>query len=106
MDSVLNFSQKVWRLTAQIPRGRVATYGELARVLGRPGAARAVGNALNKNPDASRVPCHRVVRGNGQIGGYAWGSPAKAKILRQEGVRISPKNKVENFEKICYKFKM
>ena len=71
MSAVLSFSQKVWQLTAQIPSGRVSTYGQLALALGQPKASRAVGNALNKNPKAPQVPCHRVVRVGGQLGGYA-----------------------------------
>ncbi len=102
MTSVLNFYERVWRLTRQIPRGRVSTYGLLAKALGQPRAARAVGNALNQSPGMPQVPCHRVVRGNGQIGGYALGTAAKAKILRQEGLQIGPKNKVVNFDKVLY----
>ena len=71
-----------------IPKGRVATYGEIARAAGVPGAARAVGNALNKNIFAD-VPCHRVVRSDGTIGGYAWGTAEKIKVLMSEGVDIN-----------------
>lgn len=102
MTTALNFSERVWRLTAQIPRGRVTTYGLIAKALGKPRASRAVGNALNKNPEAPRVPCHRVVRSTGQLGGYADGTAKKAKILRQEGLRIGPKNKVVDFDKVLY----
>jgi O-6-methylguanine DNA methyltransferase len=105
MKPALNFSQRVWRLTAQIPRGRVSTYGLIAKALGQPRASRAVGNALNANPNAPRVPCHRVVRSTGQLGGYADGTAKKAKILRQEGLRIARKNgiyKVVNFGEIMY----
>jgi methylated-DNA-[protein]-cysteine S-methyltransferase len=102
MPSVLTFNERVWRLTAQIPRGRVSTYGLIAKALGSPRACRGVGNALNANPHAPRVPCHRVVRGNGQLGGYADGTAKKARILRQEGIQIGPKNKVVNFKKVLY----
>jgi len=106
MTPALNFSERVWRLTAQIPRGRVSTYGLIARALGKPRAARAVGNALNANPHAPRVPCHRVVKSTGQLGGYADGTAKKAKILRQEGLRIGPKNQVVGFKRaLFYKFK-
>ncbi len=71
----------------KIPRGRVATYGQIAYALGAPGAARAVGNALNKNPFRD-VPCHRVVRSDGAIGGYARGAAAKIARLRHEGVIV------------------
>ena len=102
MKPVLSFNERVWRLTAQIPRGRVTTYGALAKALGQPKASRAVGNALNRNPHAPRVPCHRVVRATGQLGGYADGTAKKARILRQEGLRIDSKNRVVNFNRVLY----
>ena len=71
----------------KIPKGRVVTYGDIACMLKKPRAARAVGNALNHNV-FSNVPCHRVVRSSGDIGGYAWGSPDKAVMLRREGVKM------------------
>ena len=102
MSKTLTFNQQVWYLTARIPRGRVSTYAELARACGSPRACRGVGNALNANPHAPHVPCHRVVRSDGQVGGYALGTAAKARILRQEGLQIGPKNKVVNFKKVLY----
>lgn len=74
------------------------TYGEVARAAGSPRAARAVGSALRKNPDLARVPCHRVVRFDGGVGGYAGGVRAKIKLLRSEGVEVvkSLKFKVQN----------
>jgi len=83
-----NFSQKVYALTRLIPKGRVATYGQIAKALKIPGAARAVGNALNRNPFAPQVPCHRVVRASGEVGGFASGPKRKISILRKEGVII------------------
>jgi len=71
----------------KIPHGRVATYEDVACALKKPRAARAVGNALNRNI-FSNVPCHRVVRSNGDVGGYAWGSSDKASMLRREGIKI------------------
>jgi len=78
----------IWWLTSHIPRGKVTTYGALARALGDVRASRAVGVALSRNPFAPMVPCHRVVMGDGSLGGYAWGSEKKAELLRQEGVRV------------------
>lgn len=72
----------------RIPRGKVATYADLARVVGRPRAARAVGNACNANPHAPVVPCHRVVRADGSIGGYAKGTKKKIARLTREGVAV------------------
>jgi O-6-methylguanine DNA methyltransferase len=60
----------------------------LAQAIGHPRAARAVGNVLNKNPFAPEVPCHRVVRSDGRVGGYAWGEICKVKLLKQEGIII------------------
>ena len=84
----MSFNQKVWALTARIPAGKVTTYGEIARKLGTSGA-RAVGNALNKNPYAPAVPCHRVVGSDGKLTGYAGGLARKKKMLEQEGISIS-----------------
>jgi O-6-methylguanine DNA methyltransferase len=93
-----SFFELVWRAARAIRRGRVATYQDIARRIGRPHAVRAVGNALNKNPYAPAVPCHRVVRSDGQIGGYAGGPGTKKALLRREGVAIT--NGKVNLE--CY----
>lgn len=82
----MTFNQRVWALTARIPPGKVVTYGDLARALGSPGATRAVGNALNKNPYAPGVPCHRVVGSTGALTGFAGGLPKKERLLKAEGV--------------------
>jgi methylated-DNA-[protein]-cysteine S-methyltransferase len=81
----LNFNQKVWAICARIPRGKVATYAQLARKLGSE-AYRAVGNAMNKNPYSPRVPCHRVVGSDGSLTGFAGGLPKKRRMLEEEGV--------------------
>lgn len=81
------FEQKVWAITARIPRGRVATYGWVARQLGSNGY-RAVGRALNRNPYAPAVPCHRVVGSSGALTGFAAGLAAKEKLLAGEGVDV------------------
>lgn len=84
----MTFRSKVFALVARIPRGRVMTYAAVARAIGHPRAARAVGTALGTNRDLRRVPCHRVVRADGSIGGYAFGAPNKRKILQREGIRL------------------
>ena len=81
----MNFNQKVWALTARIPAGRVTTYAEIARKLGSKGY-RAVGNALNRNPYAPGVPCHRVVGTSGALTGFAGGLEKKKRMLMEEGV--------------------
>ncbi|HEY8665331.1 MAG TPA: MGMT family protein [Tepidisphaeraceae bacterium] len=83
----MSFNQKVWALTARVPAGRVTTYAEIARKLGTK-AYRAVGNALNKNPYAPAVPCHRVVGSNGSLTGFAGGIDSKRQMLQKEGVRF------------------
>jgi O-6-methylguanine DNA methyltransferase len=81
----MTFNEKVWAVTARIPKGKVVTYADVARALGSNGY-RAVGNALNRNPYAPAVPCHRVVGSNGALTGYAGGLPKKKKLLAEEGV--------------------
>ena len=83
------FRGRVLRACHAIPSGQVATYGDLARAAGSPGAARAVGSAMGANPLAPVIPCHRVVRSDGTLGQYtSGGASVKARMLRAEGVRI------------------
>ena len=79
-----NFQVNVWRALLAIPPGRVASYGALARALGRPGAARAVGRAAGANPIAFLIPCHRVIGECGSLRGYAWGENRKRLMLARE----------------------
>jgi methylated-DNA-[protein]-cysteine S-methyltransferase len=79
------FQQRVWAELARIPAGTTVTYGELARRAGRPGAARAVGAAVGRNPVSIVVPCHRVVGSDGALTGYAGGIARKAFLLALEG---------------------
>ena len=78
------FQKKVWRALMDIPYGETRTYGEIARAIGSPGAARAVGGANNKNPIAVIIPCHRVVGSGGALTGYAGGIDKKQKLLELE----------------------
>ncbi len=80
-----DFAQKVYRIVTKIPKGKTLTYKEVAIRVGRPYAARAIGTIMSKNRD-TRVPCHRVVRSDGKMGGYAFGGIAKKRaILKREG---------------------
>ncbi len=79
------FQRDVWRAARAIPRGETRTYGWLAGQIGRPGAARAVGQALGRNPVPVIVPCHRVLAGDGGIGGFSGGLDMKRYLLRLEG---------------------
>ena len=82
------FQKSVWRELQKIPRGQVVSYAELARRVGRPRAVRAVANAVGKNPCAPDIPCHRVIRSDGGIGGYsgAGGIAKKKSLLLKENV--------------------
>jgi AraC family transcriptional regulator of adaptative response/methylated-DNA-[protein]-cysteine methyltransferase len=79
-----NFQIKVWEALLQIPSGSVSTYDEIAARIGQPGASRAVGAALGKNPVAVLIPCHRVIRKAGEFGGYQWGAARKKALLAWE----------------------
>ena len=87
----MTFTEKIYELCRQIPKGKVATYGQLARLAGSPQAARAVGMCMQCNPDAPRTPCHRVVASDGSLHGYSAGDgiPTKKMMLREEGVRFN-----------------
>jgi O-6-methylguanine DNA methyltransferase len=86
LRSVSEFERAVLLKALEIPRGEVRPYGWIAREIGRPGAFRAVGSALNKNPIPLLIPCHRVVKSDGQIGEYAYGPAAKTAMLVSEGL--------------------
>ncbi|MDP6871492.1 MAG: MGMT family protein [Candidatus Thalassarchaeaceae archaeon] len=81
------FQKLVWRELLKIPRGEVRTYKEIAISIGRPNSSRAVANACARNPYAPDVPCHRVIRSNGEIGGYSYpgGVSLKISLLVNEG---------------------
>ncbi len=82
-----SFQQKVHKLAQRIPKGKVATYGQLAKKAGSPGAARAVGMCMKCNPYTKVTPCHRVVASDGKLTGYAFGGVSvKKKMLLKEGV--------------------
>lgn len=82
------FTEKVYALARSIPKGKVATYGQLAALAGNPRAARAVGSAMRCNPDIPKTPCHRVVASDGSLTGYSAGQgvATKRKMLIDEGV--------------------
>lgn len=84
--TLTEFEKKVYRASLDIPKGEVRSYKWLAIRAGSPKACRAVGNALNKNPYPILVPCHRVVRSDGSMGGFAGGVAAKKRLLLQEGI--------------------
>ena len=82
-----SFNERCYKVLKKVPRGKVTTYGEIARALKSKGY-RAVGNAMNKNPYAPNVPCHRVVGSNGKMTGFAHGISKKIRMLEEEGIHV------------------
>ncbi|MBI2145409.1 MGMT family protein [Candidatus Woesearchaeota archaeon] len=107
----MTFNEKIWELCKKVPEGKVTTYKLLAEAAGTK-AYRAVGNAMNRNPNGllscgygkDMVPCHRVVDSTGHLHGFAHGLRKKAELLRKEGIKIK-NNRIENFEATLYCFK-
>lgn len=85
------FQISVYKATLAIPAGQTRSYSQIARYIRRPAAARAVANALAKNPLPLVIPCHRVIRKDGNIGGYKWGTDEKKKLLAEEKIFLSRK---------------
>src|SRR5215216_7396260 len=83
-----HIKDEVYNMLLKIPAGKVSTYGDIAKALGLPHAARLIGQILHENPNPVVVPCHRVVHSDGKIGGYAYGSDKKRKLLEEEGVNF------------------
>jgi|SRR3989344_7642178 len=81
------FQDKVYELCSKVPKGKVTTYKAIAEAMGTK-AYRAVGRALNKNPYAPKVPCHRVISSDGSLGGFATGIKNKVKLLKKEGIKM------------------
>lgn len=81
-------AEDVYDILLRIPEGKITTYGDIAKALGLPGASRAIGRILNRNPNPIVVPCHRVVMSNGSVGGYAFGRARKKELLAKEGLHF------------------
>ncbi len=93
-----NFQEQVYKIVKKIPKGKVMTYKEVAKAIGRLKAYRAVGNALHRNIDP-KIPCHRVIRSDGKIGGYRNGAKKKTELLKKEGAcytKYRKRSKVRN----------
>jgi AraC family transcriptional regulator of adaptative response/methylated-DNA-[protein]-cysteine methyltransferase len=88
-----NFQIQVWRALLSVPFGGITTYQGLAAAMGRPTAARAVGNALGSNPVGYLIPCHRVIRESGEFGGFRWGLERKTILLGWEASRNQTQNR-------------
>ena len=98
-----NFNKRCYQKLALIPKGMISTYDEIAKSLDS-NAYRAVGNAMAKNPHPVAVPCHRIIKSDGTLGGYALGISKKIQLLKKEGIKIK-NNKVVDFENKLFRFK-
>jgi O-6-methylguanine DNA methyltransferase len=101
----MTFCDRIYKIVATIPKGKVATYGQIAQLAGNPKAARAVGMCMKTNPFAPQVPCHRVVGSDGRLVGYSGGKGVSTKksMLRKEGVQFIG-DKVDLMRFQCRKF--
>ena len=84
------FQLKVWKYLKKIPKGQTRTYSDVAKAINKPKSVRAVANAIGKNPYAPNIPCHRVIRSDGSLGGYSGkgGINTKRKLLKSEGILL------------------
>ena len=112
LDNLSDFQQAILRILAEVPKGKVTTYGDLAKELAKrnskwsPNAGRAVGTTMKNNPCGPRIPCHRVIKSDGTIGGFRGGAEGaideKIRMLRDEGVKVT-KGKID-LKKFKHKF--
>ena len=99
----MTLSIKVYRKLLQVPKGKVTTYSELAKAVGLQNGQRTIGMIMKNNPFPVIVPCHRVVKSDGKIGGYAYGEMMKFKMLTKEGIKIK-NGKIIDFDKEKFYF--
>ena len=99
----MNLDKKVYKKLLEVPKGKITTYGELAKAVGLKNGQRVVGKIMNKNPYPVIIPCHRVVKSDGKIGGYAYGEEIKSDMLTREGIVIK-NGKILDLENKIYRF--
>jgi len=99
----LNIDKKIYKKLLEVPKGKITTYGELAKAVGLKNGQRAVGKIMNKNPYPVIIPCHRVVKSDGKIGGYAYGEEIKSDMLTREGIVIK-NGKILDLKNKIYRF--
>ena len=99
----MNIEEKIYRKLIQVPSGYVTTYGELAKAINLKNGQRVIGQIMKKNPFPVIVPCHRVVKSDGTIGGYAYGTEIKKNMLTKEGLKINS-NKILDFKDNLFRF--
>jgi methylated-DNA-[protein]-cysteine S-methyltransferase len=95
--------KQVYKELLKVPKGKVTTYGELARAVGLENGQRVIGQIMNRNPFPVVIPCHRVVKSDGKIGGYFYGEKVKTKMLSDEGVKVTG-GKIKDWEKTVFRF--
>jgi methylated-DNA-[protein]-cysteine S-methyltransferase len=99
----LNLDQKIYKKLLKVPKGQITTYGELAKAVGLKNGQRVVGKTMNKNPYPVIIPCHRVIKSDGKIGGYAYGDVIKSNMLTKEGIEIK-NGKILDLENKLFRF--
>jgi len=99
----LNLDKRIYKKLLEVPKGKITTYGELAKAVGLKNGQRAVGKIMNKNPYPVIIPCHRVVKSDGKVGGYAYGEEIKSDMLTREGIEIRD-GKILDLENRIYQF--
>lgn len=99
----MNLDEKVYRKLLEVPKGKITTYGELAKAVGLKNGQRIIGRIMNKNPYPVIIPCHRVIKSDGKIGGYAYGGDVKSNMLAKEGITID-NGKIVDLENMMHRF--
>ena len=99
----MNIDKKIYKKLLEVPKGKITTYGELAKAVGLKNGQRTIGQIMNKNPYPVIIPCHRVIRSDGNIGGYAYGEEIKSNMLTREGIIIK-NGKIYDLENKIYRF--
>lgn len=99
----MTLANKVYKKLAEVPKGKITTYSELAKAVGIQNGQRAIGNIMNKNQFPVIIPCHRVVKSDGSVGGYAYGQDIKKNMLAKEGIKIQ-NGKILDLENKLYRF--
>ena len=99
----MNIDKKIYKKLLEVPKGKITTYGELAKAVGLKNGQRTVGKIMNKNPYPVIIPCHRVVKSDGKVGGYAYGEEIKSDMLTREGIVIK-NGKILDLENTIYRF--
>ena len=99
----MKIEERVYKKLLQVPKGYIVTYGDLAKAVNLQHGQRLIGRIMKNNPFPVIIPCHRVVKSNGDIGGFAFGTNIKKNLLLNEGIQTN-KNKIVDFKKIKFKF--